>query len=73
MSSHQSSQIADTNSANNTSLNPRECVGSSYSLAELTQGLDQLREDIATDKIKQIIAQYESNIGDYLFVIAEKN
>jgi hypothetical protein len=39
---------------------------------ELTEGLMKLKNDIATGKINNIIEQYESDRGDYLFVSAEK-
>lgn len=39
---------------------------------EVTNGLAQLREDVATGKIEEVMKQYESNVGDYLFVGAVK-
>lgn len=39
---------------------------------ELQQGLEQLENDIISGEVKKIIAEYENNIGDYLFVVGEK-
>lgn len=39
---------------------------------EVTNGLNQLREDIATGKIEEVMKKYESDVGDYLFVAAQK-
>ena len=39
---------------------------------ELTTGLNQLQNDIESGAIKNIIKQYENDLGDYLFIIAEK-
>lgn len=40
---------------------------------ETKQGLESLEVDIKSEKINEIIQQYESNIGEYLFVVGEKN
>lgn len=39
---------------------------------EVTSGLHQLREDISTGKIEEVMKKYESEAGDYLFVAARK-
>lgn len=39
---------------------------------EVSNGLNQLREDIATGKIEEVMKKYESEVGDYLFVAAQK-
>lgn len=39
---------------------------------ELDNGLKNLADDIESGKIKNIIEKYESDIGDYLFVIGQK-
>ena len=39
---------------------------------ELDNGLNNLAVDIASGKIKNIIKEYESDLGDYLFVIGQK-
>lgn len=39
---------------------------------ELQQGLEKLETDIKSGEVKKIIAEYESDIGDYLFVVGEK-
>lgn len=39
---------------------------------EVSNGLQQLREDIATGKIEEVMKKYESGAGDYLFVAARK-
>lgn len=39
---------------------------------EITLGLVKLKENIHTGKINEIIKQYETPIGDYTFVVAEK-
>ena len=39
---------------------------------EINSGLEKLKVDIESGKINQIIDNYESNIGDYCFVVAEK-
>ena len=50
---------------------------SSYATArnqdEVTAGLDRLREDIATGEIDNVVKKYESDVGDYLFVVAVKH
>ncbi len=40
---------------------------------ETAKGLAQLESDIASGKINDIINQYESDIGEYLFVVGEKH
>lgn len=49
---------------------------SSFPLAknqqEIEQGLKALEADIRSKRIEQVIASYESSLGDYLFVVAEK-
>jgi hypothetical protein len=39
---------------------------------EVANGLHLLREDIASGKIAEVIRNYESEAGDYLFVAAQK-
>lgn len=39
---------------------------------EVRIGLSQLREDIATGDIEAVMKKYESEVGDYLFVAAQK-
>ncbi len=53
----------------------RHGISSFSSLAnteEIEAGLNQLKKDIATQKIDDIIKSYENNLGDYLFIIATK-
>lgn len=40
---------------------------------EVQQGLKKLSQDIESNHIQEIIANYENELGDYLFVIARKN
>ena len=40
---------------------------------EVKQGLTKLRSDLDNDRFGQIKAQYESELGDYLFMVIEKN
>lgn len=40
--------------------------------SELKQGLTQLENDIHSGEIKKIIAEYENELGDYLFILGEK-
>jgi SAM-dependent methyltransferase len=58
-------------------LNPqvRNGISSFSALAneeEVATGLKQLEDDIVSDKISNIIKQYSNDLGDYLFVVAEK-
>ncbi len=39
---------------------------------ELKLGLNQLKSDIKTGKIQEVIENYENDLGDYLFLVAEK-
>lgn len=39
---------------------------------EVEQGLAKLREDINSGDIKKVIQQYDNNLGDYLFIKAQK-
>jgi ubiquinone/menaquinone biosynthesis C-methylase UbiE len=39
---------------------------------EVEQGLVQLEEDIRTGKIDEVIRSFNNELGDYLFVVAEK-
>lgn len=39
---------------------------------EVAAGLEKLEKDIQGNKIQEIIDRYESNEGDYLFIIAQK-
>ncbi|NRD22895.1 class I SAM-dependent methyltransferase [Winogradskyella litoriviva] len=41
-------------------------------ITEVEQGLHMLRNDIDSGKIDEIIKSYENNLGDYLYIIAEK-
>ena len=41
--------------------------------AELESGLNKLQTDIDSDQITEVINQYQSDIGDYLFVRAQRN
>ncbi len=49
---------------------------SSFSLLsnrnEVSAGLQQLKEDISSGRIEDIIAQHANELGDYLFIVAEK-
>lgn len=40
---------------------------------ELKSGVEKLERDIESGEINKIIKNYESSLGDYLFVIAGKN
>ena len=40
---------------------------------EVENGLASLRQDIDSGKINEIIKSYENNLGDYLYIIAEKS
>ena len=40
---------------------------------EIENGLSELQKDIATGAVKEIIQQYESDTGDYLFMTGDKN
>ena len=40
---------------------------------EVEQGLEQLKQDVLSGKINQIVDSYKNDLGDYLYVIAEKN
>jgi ubiquinone/menaquinone biosynthesis C-methylase UbiE len=58
-------------------LNPnvRKGISSFSALAnqkEVQRGLKQLEQDITTNDIQEIIAKYENDKGDYLYIIAEK-
>lgn len=50
---------------------------SSFSLIghqnEIKKGLEQMREDINTGEIDNIIKNYENDLGDYLFIVGKKN
>lgn len=39
---------------------------------EISNGLERLRTDIASGEIRNVMKQYESDAGDYLFVVAVK-
>ena len=39
---------------------------------EVKNGLNDIKNDIETNKINQIISDYKNNDGDYLFVVIEK-
>jgi ubiquinone/menaquinone biosynthesis C-methylase UbiE len=39
---------------------------------EVKNGLERLRTDIATGEIENVMKKYESDAGDYLFVVAKK-
>lgn len=39
---------------------------------EVESGLSELERDISSGKIKEIIAEYENNEGDYLFIVSKK-
>lgn len=59
-------------------LNPgvRNGISSFTALAnreEVSQGLGVLEQDIASGKIEEVMESYENELGDYLFVVAEKN
>lgn len=41
-------------------------------LEEVERGLNQLRLDIDSGEINSVIKSYENNLGDYLYIIAEK-
>ena len=40
---------------------------------EVQNGLAKLREDIDSEKIKEIIKSYNNDFGDYLYIIGEKS
>lgn len=40
---------------------------------EISQGLAKLKQDISSGKIHTIIKSYENDLGDYLYIIIEKN
>ena len=40
--------------------------------AEVRVGLQQLEEDITSGVVQQHIEAYENDLGDYLFIVAEK-
>ena len=50
---------------------------SSFHLAadeqEVNDGINKLRIDIKSGQIEEVIRDYESNLGDYLFVVATKH
>ncbi|XLS28644.1 class I SAM-dependent methyltransferase [Flavobacteriaceae bacterium M23B6Z8] len=53
----------------------RNGISSFSSLAnqkEVAEGLSRLQEDINTDKIKEVMNSYTSDLGDYLFISALK-
>ncbi|RSC93655.1 class I SAM-dependent methyltransferase [Tenacibaculum singaporense] len=53
----------------------RHGISSFSSLAnkeEVVMGLSKVREDIDSGKIKDVMKSYENNLGDYLYVVAEK-
>ena len=53
----------------------RHGISSFSSLAngdEVENGLTKLRQDIDSGKINEIVKSYENNLGDYLYIIAEK-
>ena len=55
--------------------NIRQGISSFSSLAnidEVKTGLKELRKDIASQKIKDIISSYKNDNGDYLFIVAQK-
>jgi hypothetical protein len=39
---------------------------------EVSNGLSQLKADVGSGKIQNIIQEYENDWGDYLYVIAQK-
>ena len=49
---------------------------SSFSLianqAEVERGLQSMRNDIDSGKIKEIMLEYENELGDYLFIVGQK-
>lgn len=58
-------------------LNPvvRSGISSFSNLAnqkEITEGLTLLKKDIASGVIKDIIRSYENDLGDYLFILSQK-
>ena len=40
--------------------------------SEIEKGLQQMREDIDTGKITEIMMAHENDLGDYLFIVGEK-
>lgn len=53
----------------------RQGISSFSALAnqkEVAHGLSQLRKDIDSGKILDIISEYENDLGDYLFIIGKK-
>jgi ubiquinone/menaquinone biosynthesis C-methylase UbiE len=41
--------------------------------SEVEDGLEKLKEDIETGKVKSVIKNYENDHGDYLFIVASQN
>jgi hypothetical protein len=39
---------------------------------EIEEGCAKLKKDIETKKIDDVLAKYSSDLGDYVYVIAEK-
>lgn len=39
---------------------------------EVTNGLEKLRKDIENSDIKEVMKAFDNNLGDYLFIVAEK-
>lgn len=39
---------------------------------EITEGMKQLASDIETGHVQEVIKQYESEVGDYTFIVARK-
>ena len=53
----------------------RQGISSFSNLAlqeEVHSGLTQLKSDIASHKIQNVIESYENHLGDYLFIVAQK-
>jgi len=53
----------------------RNGISSFSSLAnaqEVTTGLEQLEKDITSSEISSVIKKYSNDVGDYLYIIAEK-
>ncbi|GAE33294.1 hypothetical protein JCM9157_290 [Halalkalibacter akibai JCM 9157] len=39
---------------------------------EIEEGCNKLKMDIETKKIENVLNKYSSNLGDYIYVVAEK-
>ena len=40
---------------------------------EVNQGLSELRKDVKSGKVKKVMAKFENDFGDYLYVVGKKH